>query len=51
MFQTQSDEEKDEDYVTTNVTNGATIRFIRVRTCEEKYVEKLQFYHDDIPLA
>lgn len=30
--------------------NGNSVKFIRVRVAEEKYVEKLQFYNEDIPL-
>lgn len=43
VFETFDEDKKAEDYITTNVANGANIKFIRVRTCEEKYVEKLQF--------
>ena len=31
--------------------NGNSVKFIRVRVAEEKYVEKLQFYNEDIPLG
>ena len=44
VFQTESDKEKGEDYTTTSVRNAGNVRFINVRTHEDKYVEKLQFY-------
>jgi hypothetical protein len=49
VFQTESDKEKGEDYTTTSVRNAGNVRFIRVRTHEDKYVEKLQFYSEAVP--
>lgn len=49
IFQTESDKEKGEDFTTTSVRNAGNVRYIRARTHEEKYVEKLQFYSENIP--
>jgi len=41
VFQTEADKDEGKDYVTTTVRNGSSVKFLRVRTAEEKYVEKL----------